>query len=222
MDLNLSYMKYIKLSVVFVISALIFSCQNPAQQQASNNSTPKPKEPAYTDTRPKDEIYFLNKVKAESDDEVTSDAVKKDTHISAFNKYAADSLKNIVNWEVIVTDINDHTRQASSTAKAFLNIDSNPVYNFIFVAPIKIDKGVDTIAIDNRVDLTYTILKQPKSEALKKQLAMLKNSSKGDTVLISGAITHLDAAMKVNFADFYEDFTTWNVDVLLTDIRKKK
>jgi hypothetical protein len=93
----------------------------------------------------------------------------------------------------------------------------------MITAPIKIDKTVDTIASDNKVDFTYTILKTPKSNDLKKQLTVIKKLSKGDTVIVSGAVTHIDNNLKVNFASFFDEiFGTWAVDLLITDIHKKQ
>jgi len=171
-----------------------------------------------TDRRPKEEIAFLNRVKAESDYHIQSNAAQKDMHINAFNKYALDSLKTIVNWEMIVTGINDDTMDATTVAKMLLSSD---VYNLQLVAPIKIDRSVDTIAIDNRVDFTLTIPKTPKGDTLKKQLQVVQKLKAGDTVIVSGALTHLDDKGKINFASFYDKSLPWNIDLLQTKIRKK-
>ena len=171
------------------------------------------------DQRSQDEVIFLNRVKAESDYEITSNAAKKDVHIAAFNKYALDSLKKVSGWEMIVTEINDNQYDQNTTAKVIFG--GAPAYNLMLVAPIKIDKKVDTIAIDNRVDFTVTIPKTANSEMLKAQLNVIKNLSKGDTVIVAGSITHLDEAGKVNFATFFDGVAYWKLDLLATDIQKK-
>jgi len=208
-----------------LLSVIFCGCQNSGSSKASTTDTTISRVSKSTatavDNRPKDELYFLNRIKAESDNDVTSNAIKKDIHITAFNKYAADSLNKIYDWEMIVTEINDNQLEASSLAKALFDLDNNPVYNLQLVSPIKIDKTVDTIAIDNRVDFTYTVPKNPKGDTLKKQLTLIKTLSKGDTVIVSGALTHIDNGGKVNFASFYDQYLPWNVDLLLKSIRKK-
>ena len=179
-----------------------------------------PEKPNNTDNRPKAEIAFLSRVLAESDYNVTSNAASKDSHISAFNKYAVDSLKQIANWEMIVDEVNDN-EFSSSTAGKILFSDTE-VYNVKMVAPVKIDRSIDTIAIDNEVEFTLTIPKNPKTDTLKKQLSVIQTLKKGDTVIISGALTHLDKNGKINFASFYDQMLPWNVDVLQTAIHKKQ
>lgn len=209
-------MKFIKICSLLFLCSVFFSCQNNRKQSQTSTLNVL----VENDIRPKDEIYFLNRVKIESDYEITSNAVKKDNHIKAFNKYALDSLKKVTDWEMIVTEVNDMQNATSSFAEA-LGINNNPVYNLLLVAPIKIDNSVDTIAIDNRVDFTYTMPKEPKGDELKRQLTIIKTLNKGDTVIVSGALAHLDNKLKVNFASFYDETLPWNVDLLLTDIRKK-
>jgi hypothetical protein len=216
-------MKFNKIYPALVICIIAFGCQNNKQQTTAadpgifKDTSPIPDK----DPRTKEETHFLDKVKAESDYEITSDAIKKDTHIEAFNKYALDSLKNITNWEMIVTDINDNYASSNSVIAKLGN--GSPVYNLVLTSLIKIDKSVDSVAIDNRVDFTYTIPKSPKGDALKKQLAVIKTLSKGDVILVSGALLHLDDNGKVNFASFYSTYGgPWNVDLLLTDVSKSK
>jgi hypothetical protein len=209
-----------KMCLMVLLGIVTFGCQNNKPQTSVADSTlfkdttPAPEK----DPRPNGEIAFLNRVKAESDYDVTSDAIKKDTHIEAFNKYTLDSLKNISGWEMIVTEINDNELSSNSVmSKIGL---AGPVYNVKLTAPINIDKSVDSIAISNRVDFTITIPKKPNSEALKKQLAVIKTLSKGDVVNVSGALTHFDDNGKVNFASFYDAYGPWNIDLLLNDISK--
>jgi len=171
------------------------------------------------DQRAQDELIFLNRIKAESDYEITSNAAKKDVHIAAFNKYALDSLKKVSGWEMIVTEINDNRYDQNKTAKVIFG--GAPAYNLKLVAPIKIDKTADSIAVDNRVDFTVTVPKNANSEMLKAQLNVIKNLSRGDTVIVGGSITHLDEVGKVNFASFYDGMANWNLDLLATDIQKK-
>ena len=213
-------MNFIKFCTLIVLCTTLFACQNNGQKQSQTGQS-NLVEIKNEDPRPLEQQRFLNRVKVDADYSITSDAIKKDDHIVAFNKYAIDSLKSIKNWEMIVTEITDNSYNSSSFAKAFLDVDNHPVYNLLLVAPIKIDRSIDTIAIDNKVEFTYTILKSPKGDNLKQQLVILKNLTKGDTVIVSGSITHLDESLKVNFASFYENFANWNVDLLLTDIRKK-
>lgn len=215
-------MKLFKSYLVLISLAVLAGCQN-----SNKNKDPEfpelylvPEKPNNTDDRPKEEITFLSKVLAESDQNVTSNAVSKDSHISAFNKYALDSLKHIVNWEMIVDEVNDNEYDSSSAGKVLFN--GSPIYNLLLTAPVKIDRSVDTIAIDNRVDFILTIPKQPKSDTLKKHLSVIQALKKGDTVIISGALTHLDNNGKVNFASFYDQTLPWKIDVLQTAIRKKQ
>lgn len=215
-------MKTIKSFYIILLSTTLFACQNRDQKTSKNAySDVAVKTDSDHDSRPKEEISFLNRVKAESDYEVTSNAVKKDAHIKAFNKYSLDSLKNIKDWEFTVTEINDASSDANSFIKMLGDLDNNQIYNLVLVAPIKIDNSVDSVAIDNRVDFTYTIPKNPKNAVLIKQLSILKTLQKGDVVIVSGALTHLDDNSKVNFESFYDQYGPWNVDLLLTDIRKK-
>ncbi|WP_214072399.1 hypothetical protein [Mucilaginibacter sp. dw_454] len=76
------------------------------------------------------------------------------------------------------------------------------------------------MSIGNRVDFTYTIPKNPKGDALKKQLTIIKTLNKGDVVTVSGALTHFDDNGKINFASFYDSYGPWNIDLLLSDIKK--
>lgn len=205
-------MKPIKALTYFSLLIILLGCNNP--QTNSNASIDN------IDMRPKEEIYFLNKVSAESDYDIKSDAIKKDAHIEAFNKYAIDSLKKIQNWEMIITNINDNGFRGNSVARVLLSYNT-PVYNIELVAPIKYDNSVDTIAIDNRVDFTFTIPKQPTDQEYKKQISILKSLNKGDTVIVSGALTHLNSTGKIDFSEFYNRYVPWNVDLLINDIHKK-
>jgi hypothetical protein len=216
-------MKYLKACFIFLMCVTTWGCQSNTKSQTSaadstlfKDTTPLPEK----DPRPAAEVAFLNKVKAESDYDIASDAIKKDTHIEAFNKYALDSLKKISAWEMIVAEINDDELSSNSVmSKIGL---AGPIYNVKLTAPIKLDKSVDSIAIDNRVDFTITILKKPNGEVLKQQLAVIKTLKKGDVVIVSGALTHFDDDAKVNFASFYEQYSPWNIDLLLTDLSKSK
>ncbi|MFD0792770.1 hypothetical protein ACFQZX_04035 [Mucilaginibacter litoreus] len=215
-------MRYIKpLSAILLITTF-FGCQNQSKEKAVNET--KNVQPQETldssDPRPKDQTYFLNKVKAESDYDITSNSIKKDAHIEAFNKYAKDTLKEFKDWQFVVDEVNDNDYEANTVSK-ILGFNVNPIYNLKLVAPIKIDNSVDTIAIDNRVDFTYTIPKSPKGASLKKQLMVIKDLNQGDTIIISGAVTHLDDKGKINFAPFYDQYLPWNVDLIVSEIRKK-
>ena len=217
-------MRFIKTLFFTLLSITFFACQQNQTKNQTENQTPvaatKPpaEEKKADDERPKDQIHFLEKVKAESDVEVTSNALKKDSHIAAFNKYVLDSLKNVKVWKFIVDEINDNSFDANSITKTMGN--GNEVYNLMLVAPIKIDNSVDSIAMNNRVDFTYTIPKNPKGAVLKKQLEIIKGLNKGDVVIISGALTHIDDNGKVNFASFYDQYQPWKLDVLVSDIQK--
>ncbi|RFZ85697.1 hypothetical protein DYU05_08900 [Mucilaginibacter terrenus] len=204
---------YITLLSCFLVTA----CGN---QTKKNTRDQVSSETGDVDPRPADQVKFLNKVHDNSAYEVTSNAAIKDAHITAFNKYALDSLKDFKNWEFIVSEINDNTYDANTVSK-LLGFNNNPVYNLKLVAPITIDKTVDSIAIDNQVRFTYTTLKTPKGAELKKYLSVIKNLKKDDTVIISGAITHLDEHGKINFSNFFDDNMPWDVDLMLTDIHKK-
>lgn len=213
-------MKFTQSLLSLSICILFVSCNSPASKQTTPTAATQDAPAEDTETRPKEQTAFLTRVKAESDFSIGSNAAQKDDHIAAFNKYAKDSLKKITNWEMLVTNVNDNSLDESSFAKAMFG--SNEVYNLVLVCPIKIDKTVDTIAMDNRVNFTYTIPKSPTSEGLKKQLAIIKSLDKNDAVIVSGSLTHLDGNMKVNFEEFFNSYQPWNVDLLITDIRKKK
>lgn len=203
-------MKINYLLVVCLLCSVIYSCQNPGQ--ISNEAT-------VNDTRPKDQIYYLDKVKADGDIYLyTSEATVKDSVKAAFDKYAVDSLKKIQSWVMIVDEVNDNEAFSSSVAKATFDLLNNPVYNLKLVAPIKIDSSVDTIANDNRTNFTYTIPKNPTTDFLKKQLEIIKTLKYHDTVMVSGSLTHLDDG-KITFAPLFD--TNWDVDILLTDIKIK-
>lgn len=214
-------MRCIKPLLAVVLSITLFGCQNQSKEKAINaNKNVSQDTKVDSDPRPKNQIYFLNKVHTESDYSITSNSIKKDAHIEAFNKYAKDTLKEFKNWEFIVDEVNDNRSDANTISQIF-GWDENPIYNLIAVAPVKIDNSVDTIAIDNRVDFVYTLPKSPKGASLKKQLLVIKDLNKGDIIIVSGAVTHLDNKGKINFASFYEQDLPWNVDLMVSDIRKK-
>ena len=208
-------MKLITLTSIIITCTIFFGCDDIAKKPIQDQDN--------TDNRPKDEIHFLKKVQDETDASVKENSAQEDLHIAAFNKYAIDSLKKVKNWELIVTGVDDDASNSNSFAKALFDLNNNPVYNLMLAAPIEIDRSVDTIAISNRVDFTYTILKKPKGDTLKQQLTLIQQLKKGDTVIVSGALTHLDN-LKVDFSSFYNPYETtgnWNVDFLITDIHKK-
>ncbi|GAA3994596.1 hypothetical protein [Mucilaginibacter dorajii] len=212
---------------LFILSVTVFACQNQQKKRFKSAADSirhakllaEERGEETPDPRPKDEAAFFKRIAAESDYDVTSNAAKKDAHIIAFNKYALDSLKSIKDWEFKVTEVNDNSSDASSLVKTMGNPDA--VYNLILVAPIKVDNSVDSISISNRVDFVYSIPKEPKGDALKKQLDLIKTLTKNDVVIVSGALTHIDDKGKVNFASFYDQYLPWNIDLLLTSIRKK-
>jgi hypothetical protein len=214
-------MKFIRTWIVILLSISFSACQNQNHSQKQDQQVADTKLNTDAGTRPKEEGHFLNKVLAESDYDVTSNAIKKDEHIKLFNKYALDSLKEIKNWELIVTEINDNSADASSIVKTLGNANAAPIYNLKLVAPIKIDNSVDTIAIDNRVDFTFTTPKDPRNENLKRIVNTLKTLNKDDIVIVSGALTHINEEGKVDFAPFYDSYSPWDVDILLSDISKK-
>lgn len=198
--------------------AFCAACQNADQKVASSvaaNSTY-----GSVDSRPQDQIHFLNKVQDNSLYNIPSSAIAKDDAIAMFNKYAADSLTNIKNWQFQVVEINDASYDVNSVFKSLGNGDK-ALYNLLLIAPVKIDNSVDTIAINDGIDFTYTTPKNPKDEHLKKILATLKTLSKGDIVIISGAVTYVNDKGKVDFSPLFDDpLKIWNLDVLITDIRK--
>jgi len=206
---------------IILLSITFSACQNQAHNQVQSPQASAAPTNTDVETRPKEEVHFLNKVLAESDYDITSNAIKKDEHIKSFNKYALDSLKDIKDWELIVTEINDNSFDANSVISTLGNASAAPIYNLKLVAPIKIDNSVDTISISNRVDFTFTTPKDPKNEGLKKIVAILKTLSKDDAVIVSGSLTHVNGKGKVDFSSFYDQYGPWNVDVLLSDIRKK-
>src|SRR5438067_227927 len=100
--------------LTIISSALIFlGCQqNKPGNLNQTNPAVTATEAKEDDARAKDQRYFLSKIQAESDYDVTSNSIKKDSHIEAFNKYAKDTLKEFKGWEFIVTEINDYSNEA--------------------------------------------------------------------------------------------------------------
>jgi len=210
---------------ILFLGITLYGCQNTAKTSVDLTTTTTTTNQASSttvidDNRPKEELNFLNKAGAEYED-YDSNAAQKDKRVADFNKYATDSLKKIAGWEMIVSEVNDENFSSNSFAKAFFDLDNNPVYNLELVEPIKYDKSVDTIGINNRVEFTYTLPKTPKGDSLKKQLALIQNLKKGDTVIVSGALTHIDDNLKVNFAAVFDKGMPWQVDLLATSVRKK-
>ena len=206
-------MKLTHLSLAFLLSIIFYGCQPPGN--SSNLNTAED----VKDTRAKDEIYFLNKVKKETDTISYFNAIQKDSLIKAFNKYAIDSLKKIQSWEMIVTGTSDDMGSATSIAQQLYDMD-DPIYNVSFVAPIKIDRSTDTIASDNRVDFVFTVHKNSKDVLEKKRLEMIKNLNEGDTVLVSGGLTHLVHG-KFDFSKALDGSTNFKYDLLANEIKKK-
>ena len=215
-------MKCIKSLLAILLSITLFGCQNRLKEKVTSaNQNVQPQDSKdISDPRPKDQVYFLTKIHADSNYDVTSNSIKKDAHIEAFNKYAKDTLKEFKDWEFIVDEVNDKSYDANTVSKV-LGFDANPIYNLKLVAPINIDNSVDTISIDNRVNFTCTIPKSPKTAQLKKALMVIKDLNKGDIIIVSGAVTHVDDKGKINFASFYDQDLPWNVDLMVSDIRKK-
>ena len=122
-------MRCIKPLVAILLSITLFQCQNqPKEKAISGNENVQPQDTKVdSDPRPKDQIYFLNKVHAESDYSITSNSIKKDAHIEAFNNYAKDTLKEFKNWEFIVDEVNDN-RSDANTVSQILGWDDNPIY----------------------------------------------------------------------------------------------
>ncbi|HVT63115.1 MAG TPA: hypothetical protein VHD33_06495 [Legionellaceae bacterium] len=177
------------------------------------------------DTRPKEEIAFLNRVNAEGEFTGTHvNSVLQDAHIKAFDKYAYDSLKHISNWKMIFLSVDDDQANTNSVASV-LGINANPCYNVRLTAPINLIKSEDefgnNISYGNRVDFTYTVLKTPNDTNLEKRIELIKDLKMGDTVLVSGALTHVNGDGKPSFAVFYIDAgTKWNVDLIATKFEK--
>ena len=212
-------MKLTHLSLAIIFFVALHSCQNSGQNQTAINSTTSLTTNNVPDTRAKDEIYFLNKVKTGTDTLTYMNSFQKDSLINAFNKYAIDSLKRIQAWEMIVTGTSDDMGSATSIAQQLYDMD-DPIYNVSFVAPIKIDRSTDTIASDNRVDFVFTVHKNSKDVLEKKRLEMIKNLNKGDTVLVSGGLTHLVHG-KFDFSKALDGSTNFKYDLLANEIKKK-
>lgn len=170
------------------------------------------------DLRPKAEIAFLNRVDSESAFGDNANAADKDAHIKAFNKYVSDSLQHISGWEMIVTNVNDDALKTNSAVSAY-GMDGVPHYNVMLAAPIKPYKG-DPLTAGNEVEFTYSILKEPADTDLKKRIELIKTLASGDTVIVSGALAHLDSDKKLNFEELYTG-GGWNVDLLPTKFEKK-
>ena len=181
------------------------------------------------DNRPKDQISFMNRISSIKDDYVNTygNSAKLDMKIDSFTGYALDSLKNIKNWVVVVNEINDNPYSANSFANGFYDLNSTPVYNLMLYSTIKnydkVDASLDSINHPQAdvVFMTYSILKKPKGDILKKQVELIKTLNWGDTLLVSGSITYLNEKLKPDFSKFFKDSGEWQLDLWATDIRKK-
>ena len=193
-----------KLAQLFFLVLIVglFGCQ------ADNHSL---------DLRPKDEIAFLNRVNDEMEFNGNSNAADKDAHVLAFNKYVRDSVQHVTGWEMIVTGVNDDAFRASSTAQRLDN-DEGSCYNVMLAAPIKPYKG-DPLTAGNEVEFTYSLGKNPDDPLLIKRIEIIKALNPGDTVIVSGAVTHLDGDKFLNFEELYGQL--WNIDLVATKFEKK-
>jgi len=176
------------------------------------------------DTRPKSEISFLHRVKNEGEfSGKVENVAQQDAHIKSFDKYAADSLKNIQDWKMIYIGVNDNSIKSNSIASA-LGINNAPCYNIELVAPVGLIRSEGefghNIAEENRVNFTYTLLKSPNDANLEKRIELIKTLKEGDTVVVSGTLTHVDLAGKTTFAPLFVDGGYWNVDLLATKLEK--
>ncbi|TWR25734.1 hypothetical protein FPZ43_15725 [Mucilaginibacter pallidiroseus] len=206
---------------VFLIAILVVSCQNTGNKH-TGSSLAQPADAKVVDMRPAAQVAFLNKIEAASAYEHQSNAIAKDQSITAYNKYAKDSLKNINDWVLQVVEINDNAYDVNSVIKVLGNTDDIPVYNLMLVSEIKDDPSTDTIGINNRVDFTYTIPKNPKTDELKNNLKIIKSLKAGDMVVVSGSLMHVNEKGKLDYAAFFENSMPWNVDLLIKSIRKKE
>lgn len=187
-----------------------------------------PNKQKVTETRPASQLKFNKIVDSISHDYSTIDnAAKMDERVSFFNKYAQNELKDINNWEVVVNEVSDDNYSKSSFADAIL--DPNlPVYNLKMYSVIrmydKIDKSRDSLNLPQGdvIFITCTVPKQEKqSKNGKSWLNVVKNASNGDTLLISGSITHIDENLKPDFRSLISEDGYWNVDLIPTEIKKK-
>lgn len=217
-------MKFFKLYALLAVCISISACQNPVKPTASSAVTKSAEPvPVVTDTRPKAQIAFLQKVKANSGLNSPVDATQKDEAISSLNKFVTDSLKDIKNWEFTVTGINDNPEEANSLVTVLGNAHAQPIYNLGLVSEFEQDTKADSIAIDNRLDFTYTTPKKPKNAKLTEILKVIKSLRRGDKVLVSGAIMHINDKGKVDLSEYFDDsLLTWNLDILISDIHKKQ
>lgn len=207
---------YHSIGVVTIIA--MAGCQNPAK----NTITIDP-----LSSRPNDQIQLMHKVDSISHDySGFENAAKADLNIAAFNKYAEDSLKDVKDWVVVVNEINDYPSSASSFAKAMFDLNQ-PSYNLIMYSTIKNniepDPVLDSINHPQAdiVYLNYTLPKEPTNEKLISQVNFIRQLEKGDTLLVSGAITHLNSQLKPDFSELIKGSGEWHLDFLVTDLRKK-
>lgn len=206
---NLNHMKFHLFYSVLLLAVFFTGCE------------PVNRKP---DSRPKEEIAFLNRVNKENQFSGSNvNSVLQDEHIKAFDKYAKDSLKHINNWKMVFLSVNDDQANTSSIASV-LGLNAQPCYNVKLTAPIDLIKSErefgNNISIDNRVDFTYTIFKSPNDTNLLKRLELIKDLKMGDMVLVSGTLTHFDGDGKFSFGVFYIDGFNWNVDLLATKFEK--
>lgn len=196
--------------------ALISSCTQTTQRSAK------------TDLRPKDQIAFMSKVNSiQNNFGISTNAALKDSITSGFNKYALDSLRSVKDWHLIVNEIDQSPEFSSSFAKAMYDLDKDPVYNIRLYSVIKdfetIDPRLDSINAPQAdvVYFTYTIRKDERESNLKNHLSLIKTLKTGDTLLVSGSITHIGENLKPDFSEVIEESSSWELDILPTELKKK-
>lgn len=201
-----------------LMAMIIAGCNDPAQ----NSKTIDP-----LLSRPSDQIQLMHKIESISRDySILQNAAKADLEIASFNKYAEDSLKDVKNWVVVVNEINDDPSSANSFAKGMFDL-SRPVYNLIMYSTVtnnaEINPVLDSINHPQAevVFLNYTLPKDPSNQKLIAQIDLIKHLNPGDTLLVSGAVTHLNSHLKPDFSEVIMTTGEWHLDFLVTDMTRK-
>lgn len=199
---------------LFAIFPVILSC----------NQSLKNKAVSVSDDRPKSQLYFNHMVDSLSNDyQTTNNSAKADLRYEEFKKYALDSLKEIKDWVVLVNEVSDYVGDANSTAPLRMDL-SKPIYNLKMYSVIrmydKINPSLDSVNLPQGdvIFLTYTTPKSPKD---KKFIDLIKSVNNGDTLLVSGSLTHINQDYKIDFKDMMKTGYAWNFDLLASEIKKK-
>lgn len=184
--------KFLLIAILFIVA-----CQQGAMTKKAN------------DPRPKSQIEFLNRLKSAKDsiDLAYNNSAQRDKIISNIDKYVIDSVKQFSGWHLIVENISDFSQ------------DGTFFYNIDLTCPIKIDNSIDTISLDNKVDFTFSVPKNPEDKNVLKIKENVSKLSIGDTIKLDGVIFMTDEKMKkITLSDYFDGFASKKLILLAKGI----